>query len=127
MRPMLPLLVLVAIRTGAAVAQPSPAASPGPVPPAAASTSPAPSPAVVVHMTNDTYAPDPVTIHAGDTVRFINDDDVPHTVTADDGSFDSGDMPIGCAWSHTFTKPGTFTYYCVYHTFMDGRITVSAP
>jgi plastocyanin len=47
-------------------------------------------PGFVVHIKDFKYAPTPLKIHVGDTVRFINDDDEPHTVTATDKSFDSG-------------------------------------
>jgi plastocyanin len=117
MRRLLPLLMFVALLSDAAIAQPSPSAAP----------SPAPSPALVVHIANYVYTPDPVNVHPGDTVLFVNDDAVPHTVTATDRSFDSGDLQHGASWSHTFANAGTFTYRCAYHAFMHGRIIVSAP
>jgi plastocyanin len=116
MRPMFLTLVLGAILTGAAIAQPSPAASP----------SPGPSPALVVHIANFAFAPDPAAIRAGETVQFINDDEVPHTVTAADRSFSSGNLPHGASWSHTFPTAGTVAYICAYHPFMHGRVIVSA-
>jgi len=117
MRSLLSFGVLIVALTAArgAVADPSP----GP--------SPAPSPALVVHITGYAYVPAAPAVHAGDTVAFVNDDDVPHTVTADDASFDSGHLAKGERWSHTFTKRGTYTYICAYHTFMHGQITVTSP
>jgi len=117
MRWLLVSLFLSAVVTGTSAARSSPASSP----------SPGPSPALVVHIVNYVYAPDQATIRAGDTVLFINDDAVPHTVTADDRSFNSGDLPQSAHWSHTFTKPGTFTYRCAYHAFMHGSVTVGGP
>ena len=88
--------------------------------------SPAPSPALVVHMKDFAYAPDPSTVTVGQTILFINDDTSAHTVTADDASFDSGYMAKGATWSYTFTKAGTIPYYCIYHRFMRGTIVVRA-
>ena len=47
-----------------------------------------------------------ITVTAGTTVTWTNRDDDPHTVTADDKSFDSKGLGNGDHWSHTFTKPG---------------------
>jgi plastocyanin len=51
----------------------------------------------------------------GTTVEWHNDGRNKHTVTADDGSFDSGNMEPGAEFSHTFDKAGVYRYYCVYH------------
>ncbi len=112
-------------------AQASPIASPSAsadTSPAAATSapvaSPSPSAAATIDTKNFAYAPDSVTIKAGQTVRFTNSDSVAHTVSAADGSFTSGDMPTGSAWSHTFAKPGTYAYYCDYHRYMKGAVVV---
>ena len=85
-----------------------------------------PPPAVTVHIKNFAYAPRAAVVKPGDTVRFINDDDVAHTVTASDKSFDSGDFEKGKSWSHTFMKAGTYNYYCGDHPSMKGSITVQS-
>ncbi len=54
-------------------------------------------------------------VTAGTKVTWKNSDAMVHTVTADDGSFDSGDMAPGATWSHTFDTPGTYTYHCTPH------------
>ncbi len=59
--------------------------------------------------------PGTVTVPAGATVTWVNRDDAMHTVTAADGSFDSGAIDGGGSWSHTFTEPGTYSYYCKPH------------
>ncbi|MDB5070605.1 MAG: putative Cupredoxin [Candidatus Eremiobacteraeota bacterium] len=100
------------------------APSPAPVPSASAAASPAPAAVTVVHIKNFKYVPDTVTIHPGGAVKFIEDDDTPHTVTASDRSYDSGNLDKGQSWTHTFAKEGTYKYFCAYHTYMTGTITV---
>ena len=67
-----------------------------------------------------------VVIGVNNTVTFTNKDSVTHTVTATDNSFNSGDIKAGQSWTNTFTTPGKFTYYCVYHSWMKGAIIVEA-
>lgn len=55
-------------------------------------------------------SPSTVQINVGDTVTWTNNDDREHSVTADDGSFDSGKLRKGKSFSHTFTKAGRFGY-----------------
>jgi plastocyanin len=101
------------------------------------------APAVrTVNMTpGDRFAPNSVTIHVGDTVEWINRDNEAHTVTFDPrkahsprfvflppgvAPFDSGDIPAGGTFSHTFTVPGNYRYFCTPHQDhgMLGAITV---
>ncbi|MBV9102140.1 MAG: cupredoxin family copper-binding protein [Candidatus Eremiobacteraeota bacterium] len=83
------------------------------------------SPAATVHIKNFAYSPSPATIKTGETVLFINDDPVPHTVTATEAkTFDSGNMDQNGKWQYTFTKAGTYTYLCTYHTYMKGSVVV---
>lgn len=70
------------------------------------------------------FMPGEITVEAGSTVTFTNSDDVNHTVTAKDGSFDSGPISKGKSYSVTFSKPGVYQIYCKPHTFMTGTITV---
>jgi plastocyanin len=74
------------------------------------------------------FAPSSITIQAGGTVTWSNDGQVTHTVTANNGSFNSGDLNPGQSFSHKFTQPGTFPYYCEPHQFvcMKGTVTVQA-
>ncbi len=67
-----------------------------------------------------------VVIGVNNTVTFVNRDGVPHTVSATDGSFDSGNLAAGASWTHTFTAAGTYTYYCAYHSWMKGTVIVKA-
>lgn len=72
------------------------------------------------------FLPEDLTINIGDTVTWTNDDDGAHTVTADDGQFDSGNMGEGATWSYTFTEAGTYEYKCKYHSSMTGTVIVEA-
>jgi plastocyanin len=98
-------------------------AAPDPTPSGASPSSP-PTPAAVVHMKNFAFGPDSVTILAGQSVRFLEDDDTPHTVTATDKSFDSGNLNKGDKWERTFTTAGTYAYFCAYHPYMKGTVIV---
>jgi plastocyanin len=70
------------------------------------------------------YAPETVTVGAGTEVTWTNADDATHTATADDGSFDTGDLDRGDARTVTFDRAGSFTYYCRFHPFMKATIEV---
>ena len=70
------------------------------------------------------YAPETVTVKAGTEVTWTNSDDATHTATADDSSFDTGDLDQGDAKSVTFDQAGRFTYYCRFHPFMKATVEV---
>jgi plastocyanin len=70
------------------------------------------------------YLPEPVRIRVGGTVVWTNLDRTPHSATANDGSFDSRLLGLGESFSHTFTQPGEFDYYCTRHGGMAGRVVV---
>lgn len=79
-----------------------------------------------VRMAGARFEPSTLTIRAGETVRWFNDDALPHTVTAADGSWDSGNLPPGGLFEHRFEAPGTYQYVCRYHPGMAGTISVTA-
>lgn len=95
-----------------------------PAPHAAAAPTPAPSPGLVVHIKNFMFVPMTASVKAGTTVEFVNDDDDAHTVTLTDRSVDSGGIDGHDTWSHTFTKTGTFNYFCAVHPYMKGVLKV---
>jgi plastocyanin len=73
-----------------------------------------------------TYKPENVTIHSGESVTWSwQDQGNQHSVTADDGSYDSCLQKAGSTFTVAFSKPGTYTYKCSIHSQMTGRITVS--
>jgi plastocyanin len=70
------------------------------------------------------YDPDPLEAHVGDTVTFVNKDAAPHTATASDKSWDSGNLNQGDSWTLKLDKVGTFDYICTYHPDMAGTLIV---
>lgn len=80
--------------------------------------------AATVHMKGAAFDPGDVSVAEGQTVEFLNDDEAPHTVTANDKAFDSGNIDPGHSWRYTFTKAGTFVYGCTYHSWMHGSVKV---
>lgn len=70
------------------------------------------------------YTQPVIEITAGTTITWKNEDQLTHTVTADDMGFDSGTVNAGSSWSYTFTTPGTYTYHCTPHPFMKGTVVV---
>ena len=72
------------------------------------------------------FSPATLTITAGDTVTWTNEDQVAHTATSTTGAFDSGVLDQGESFVLTFTSPGTYDYLCTPHPTMTGRIVVEA-
>lgn|ERR1035437_1213277 len=70
------------------------------------------------------YQPDVVTLHIGDTVQWKNSDIVPHTVSAEDKSFNSGLIAPGATWKFVAKKAGIFPYRCMPHPNMHGKLIV---
>ena len=79
---------------------------------------------MTVHIKDFAYRPTPVTIHAGDRIAFVNDDDEAHTVTASDKSYDSGGLDTTDRYERVFTTPGTYAYFCELHPYMKASIVV---
>ena len=77
-----------------------------------------------VEIVDFAYDPDPVTIEEGGKVIWQNMDSAPHTATADDGSFNTGDLGEGKLKSESFKQPGTYTYFCEIHPDMKGTVEV---
>ncbi|WP_170971206.1 cupredoxin domain-containing protein [Ilyomonas limi] len=77
-----------------------------------------------VKIANMSFAAATITINKGTKVTWTNNDNMTHTVTADDGSFDSGDLNKGDTYSYTFGSTGTFAYHCSFHSGMTGSVVV---
>jgi plastocyanin len=70
----------------------------------------------MVTMVDIAYQPDRITVQPGDTISFVHDDpDIPHTVTARDGSFESGQIEAGETFTVTVQGPGEIPFYCQIH------------
>lgn len=80
--------------------------------------------AVTVRIADLAFSPATARAATGETVTWTNDDSVPHTVTADDGSFDSGILDPGASFSWTFDQAGTFPYLCALHPQMQAEVVV---
>ncbi len=70
------------------------------------------------------FSPARLSIKAGDTVTWTNNDDRDHDIAAADGSFDSGNLKSGQTFSHAFPTPGTYPYTCTLHPREKGVIVV---
>ena len=77
-----------------------------------------------VEIADFAFDPPTISVKAGTEVTWTNSDDATHTATADDGSFDTGDLDKGDSKSVTFDKAGSFTYYCRFHPFMKATVEV---
>jgi plastocyanin len=111
-----------------------PAVTPEPTPkptpkPARATKTPAPrapaAPALLITIQNFKFSPALLTVRAGQTIEVVNMDSAAHTITADDGSFDSGTLEKGQHYTFTIAKAGTYSYICDIHQYMTGTIKVT--
>lgn len=78
-----------------------------------------------VTISNFAFDPATITIKAGQTVTWTNQDTVAHTVVADDNSWKSPDINNGASFSHTFTTAGTYAYHCSIHPKMKATVIVT--
>lgn len=80
-----------------------------------------------VSITGSAFVPPTVTVNVGDLVVWTNNDGIPHTVTEDNGAFDSGTLSPGGAFQHFFLGSASAPYHCNFHPGMTGTVTVIAP
>ena len=71
------------------------------------------------------FNPARITIKAGQSVTWTNNDNLDHTVEAKDSSFSSGTIKRGKTYDHTFSKPGEYPYECRLHPRMKGVVVVT--
>ncbi len=81
--------------------------------------------AKIVEMTDSTFAPSTVRVKVGETVSFVDKDEIAHTATAEK-TFDSGTLREGAKFDFKATKAGTFSYVCIFHPGMTGTLNVKA-
>jgi plastocyanin len=79
---------------------------------------------VAIKIDNFSFSPANVTVPVGTTVRWTNGDDIPHTVVSDDKTFKSKVLDTDDMFAYTFTKPGTYNYFCSIHPKMVAKVVV---
>lgn len=77
---------------------------------------------ITVPISNFAFSPATLTIRAGDSVTWVNNDNVPHTVTF--AAFGSNNLQRGDKYTHVFDTPGTYDYYCAPHPSMRAKVIV---
>ncbi len=77
-----------------------------------------------VKIDNFVFGPQTITVPVGTTVTWTNSDDIPHTAVSTEGVFKSKVMDTDEKFSYTFTKAGTYPYYCSVHPKMTGKVVV---
>ena len=77
-----------------------------------------------VKIDNFSFAPETIKVSVGTTVTWTNRDDIPHTVVSTDGVFKSKVRDTDEKFSFTFTKAGTYSYFCSVHPKMTGKVVV---
>ncbi len=98
-----------------------------PPPPADEPVAPPPAPTGpgAVTIVDFDFSPSGLTVSAGSSVTWTNTGAAPHTVTAEDGSSDSGFLSSGDSYTQSFAAAGSFNYFCTLHPAMTGTITVT--
>ncbi|MEO6508918.1 MAG: cupredoxin family copper-binding protein [Patescibacteria group bacterium] len=80
---------------------------------------------LTVEISDYTFLPSPLKIKVGQTVTWVNRDIAKHTVTDNNGGFESSYFGKGESYTYTFTETGTFDYHCAPHPYMKGTIEVT--
>src|ERR1700678_1492839 len=80
--------------------------------------------AAEVKIDNFVFGPQTLAVPVGATVTWTNKDDIPHTAVSTEGVFKSKVMDTDEKFSYTFTKAGTYPYYCSVHPKMTGKVVV---
>ena len=78
----------------------------------------------VVTIDNFTFSPKEITVAVGTTVKWVNHDDIPHTVVEKNTTFRSKALDTDDSYSFTFASAGSFDYFCGLHPHMVGKIIV---
>jgi plastocyanin len=73
---------------------------------------------------NFTFTPKELTVAVGTTVKWVNHDDIPHTIVEKKTTFRSKALDTDDSYSFTFTSAGTFDYFCGLHPHMVGQVIV---
>jgi plastocyanin len=79
---------------------------------------------VIIRIDNFTFGPETLTVAPGTTVTWVNGDDIPHTVVAQNKLFRSRTLDTDDRYSFTFEAPGEYAYFCSLHPHMTGTVVV---
>jgi len=83
------------------------------------------APGKEITIDNFSFGPQNLSVKAGTQVTWVNHDDIPHTVVSEDlVTFRSRALDTDESWSFTFTKPGTYSYFCSIHPKMTAKVVV---
>ncbi len=108
---------------------PPPVVTEAPPPPPVVTEAPPPPPPppvqAAVSLSGLAFSPASVSVTAGSTVVWTNNDSFPHDVKADGGEFGSATLNNGDSYSAQFGSAGTFSYFCSIHPFMRGSVVVN--
>ena len=83
-----------------------------------------PAAEVAVKIDNFSFSPATITVPAGTTIRWTNRDDIPRTVVSEDKAIKSRVLDTDQEFTYTFTKPGTYNYFCSIHPHMTAKVVV---
>jgi plastocyanin len=108
----------------ASAAAPSVATSQAPASTAPSASASGAAGGSAVSVKNFAFAPPSLSVAVGTTVTWTNEDTTAHTVTADDGTFDSKNIASGATFTQTFDTAGSFAYHCTLHPNMTATIEV---
>ena len=79
---------------------------------------------VAIKIDNFSFSPATIAVPVGTTVRWTNRDDIPHTVVSDEKTFKSKVLDTDQEFPFTFSRPGTYSYFCSIHPHMTGKVVV---
>jgi plastocyanin len=111
LRPILVYAVITTAACWAAFSEPTPTSGAGPR-------------THTVSIEGFKFVPDTLTVNAGDTIIWRNQDKAPHTATADGRVFDSGNIPYGASWEYVADREGNYPYICAFHPRMKATLVV---
>jgi plastocyanin len=83
--------------------------------------------ALAIGMRGQGFAPAHARVAAGTRITWTNNDELPHSVTADDKRFDSGPLQPGQSFTWTADRPGAVAYHCIFHPSMTAMLDVYKP
>jgi plastocyanin len=77
-----------------------------------------------IRIDNFKFTPETITVPVNSQITWINKDDVPHVIAANNGAFKSKALDTDDTYSYSFAKPGSYEYFCAVHPKMVGKVVV---